>query len=110
MQPSLPSHTASRVLKAPAVFDLDSAVEVLDEIHGFLARGRHLVVDLSAVEYMNQAAVTVLLWAYRRLGAEEGSLTLTGLTPQARSVLSVSGVLKELAPDAEIPRQPGPSR
>lgn len=89
---------------------MDSAVEVIDEIHCLLPGCRNLDVDLSAVEYMNQAAVTVLLWAHRRLRSQGGSLTLTGLTPQARSVLSVSGVLKELVPDAGIPMQPGPPR
>jgi anti-sigma B factor antagonist len=78
---------------APAIFDLDSTPQVIDDIEYLSIWSPWVALDLSRVEFMNSAAVTVLVWARRRLRSLGGELVLVGPPPLARSVLSITGAL-----------------
>jgi anti-anti-sigma factor len=102
-------HSSGNLLYvAPAVFDLDATPDVIDDIESLSVWSPWIALDLSRVDFMNSAALTVLVWARRRLRALGGDLVLLGPTPLARSVLAVGGALEVLdvfVTSADLPKR-----
>ncbi|MCI8593681.1 MAG: STAS domain-containing protein [Oscillospiraceae bacterium] len=55
-----------------------------------------LTLDLSGVTFMDSSGIAVLLRAYKRMSAVGGSLTVTGVPPQAERVLKAAGLYRLL--------------
>jgi anti-anti-sigma factor len=66
----------------------EDLVRVMDEGH------RHIIVDLSGVEYMSSAGLRVLLATLKRIKAMKGELRLCGLQPFVREVFDMTGFSK----------------
>jgi anti-sigma B factor antagonist len=58
-----------------------------------VARGgeKHLVVDLSGVEYVSSAGLRVFLMLARKVKASGGKLALCGLPPSVKQVFDLAG-------------------
>ncbi|WP_175517017.1 STAS domain-containing protein [Planctomicrobium piriforme] len=54
---------------------------------------RHIVLDLSAVQYMTSAAIAKLIALHRRLVRNEGQLVLCSLQPEVTGTLATSHLL-----------------
>ena len=55
---------------------------------------RKLVLDLSAVTYIDSACIGCLMDVYRLLADKGGSVKLSGLQPRVETMLSMTGVHK----------------
>ncbi|GAA4830812.1 STAS domain-containing protein [Kitasatospora terrestris] len=86
--------------------ELDVATGPLLYVHlsNQLAHGRrHLVLDLGGVPFMDSSGLNVIIRAVRATRAEEGSLTLVGLTPQVDQLFRLTGIglTQQVHPDVE---------
>ena len=95
------------VYRAPAVFDTDSAVRVIEDLIESTKLSPYLAIDMSAVELMTSSAVTALLWAHRRTRVLGGRMVLAGMPQAASAALGVcgatdlfarAGTLRDIAP------------
>ncbi len=77
-----------------------SSTSALDLAHWLDAvdpqRHRAVVLDLSAVDYINGAGLRVLETAAHRLGSAGGELIVTGLQPVIRTTFDLSGPVPHL--------------
>jgi len=55
---------------------------------------RRLLVDLTAVSYIDSASIGCLMDVHRMLQEKSGSLRLSGLQPRVETMLSMTGVHK----------------
>jgi anti-anti-sigma factor len=80
------------VVSVAGDLDMHTERQLRDELTRF-SRGpaRHLVVDLSGVEFMASAGVHVLLAMSAQLGEAGGSLVLACVHPMVARVLSLTG-------------------
>lgn len=62
----------------------ESLLDLCDE------RPTRLVVDLSAVGYMDSSGVGTLVDIYRRVNAYKGSLALAGLNPRVQNLFQIT--------------------
>jgi anti-anti-sigma factor len=60
------------------------------------AGARQLVIDFSAVTYIDSASIGCLMDIHRLLREVEGSVQLSGLQPRVETMLSMTGVHKIL--------------
>ncbi len=51
-----------------------------------------LILDFSGVSFMDSSGIAVVLRAHRRMTSFGGSLTVTGVPPQAKKVFDAAGV------------------
>lgn len=51
-----------------------------------------LVVDLSGLDFIDCAALSVLVWAHKRLSEDGHRLVITGAQPAVRRVLDLTGL------------------
>jgi anti-anti-sigma factor len=56
--------------------------------------GKKILVDLSAVTYLDSASIGCLMDIYRLLREQTGELKLCGLTPRVETMISMTGVHK----------------
>src|SRR6185436_20727722 len=69
-----------------------------EEVRGILEEGsRHLVLDLSAVSYIDSATIGCLVEIHRLVADLGGALRLSGLRPRVHGMLSMTGVDRFLA-------------
>jgi len=61
------------------------------------AGARRLVLDLSAVGYVDSASIGCLMDIHRLLHDKGGVLTLSGLQPRVETMISMTGVHKIIA-------------
>jgi anti-anti-sigma factor len=67
----------------------------LAEVQRLVASGvRSLAVDLSAVVYLDSAAIGCLMDVHRLLREAKGVVRLFGLQPRVRTMISMTGVLR----------------
>jgi anti-sigma B factor antagonist len=72
--------------------DLYSAPELRDELAALPEDARCLVVDLTAMTFVDSAGIAALLVAARRLRAHGGTMTLVVEDPRVLRVLEVTGL------------------
>ena len=79
------------------------------ELQATIREGNHhLVLDLSAVEYISSAGIRVLLTFYNQLNQIRGSLALSKVSAPARSILEMAG-LSELLLQKSATSVPSPA-
>ena len=78
--------------------DHHSAGKVIDDIEVLIGGRfpRELVVDMSAVSFMDSSGIAIVLGAYRRMMQVEGSIRLVNIPKQAAKVLKAAGIDKIL--------------
>ncbi|MCF8009700.1 MAG: anti-sigma factor antagonist [Clostridiales bacterium] len=54
----------------------------------------NLLIDLSNVEFIDSSGLGVILGRYNRITRSGGKVILTGLKPQVRNVMELSGLLR----------------
>jgi anti-sigma B factor antagonist len=68
---------------------------------------RRLVIDMTAVTYIDSATIGCLVEIHRLLGDQGGSVTLTGLHRRVENMITMTGVHKFLNVERpERPREP----
>ena len=83
----------ARVLRASGEFGLESADEFRGQVDGALATGAPVVLDLSAVDFMDSTALSVILNALKESWARGQALLIAGpLRQQIASLFSITGV------------------
>lgn len=55
---------------------------------------RHLVLDLSNVDFLDSSGLGVILGRYKRITVQGGRMALVGVVPPVRRVLEFSGVTR----------------
>jgi anti-sigma B factor antagonist len=86
-------------LDASTVEQFDSAI---DEV--IAADGRLVVLDLSAVGFLDSTGLRGIVRASSLLAEHEGRLTVTGLSGAAQRVLELTGLLERLRDPAPLGR------
>ncbi|MFG2916118.1 STAS domain-containing protein [Kitasatospora sp. NPDC048298] len=79
----------------PLSGDLDdfSAREVRHLLDALADTGTtRVVVDLTAVDFLDSTGLNVLIGAARRVRGEQGTLRLAGAVPRVRDLVELSGV------------------
>jgi anti-anti-sigma factor len=86
-------HGRRSVLRLQGELDLCSKDDLCRAVTSALKRHpRILVVDLSALEFMDCSGLAVLIWAHKTLAAQQGRLLITGSTPIVRRLMHLTGV------------------
>jgi anti-anti-sigma factor len=86
--------------------ELDASTE--DQLRSALARALErspelLVVDLSALGFMDCSGLSVLVWAHQRLAEQERQLLLTGAQPVVQRLIRLTGLDTYLHVSARSP-------
>lgn len=55
---------------------------------------RHMVVNLSGVNYIDSSGLGVLLGRYKRISRDGGRMFIVGSPPQVRKIIEMSGLLR----------------
>lgn len=85
------------VLRLQGELDLCTKAQLCRAITGVLKRHpRILVVDLSALSFMDCSGLSVLVRAHNRLAAQQHQLLITGCTPVVRRLMSLTGLDAQL--------------
>ena len=80
------------VIKLTGSIDALTAPQITEFIQGQVAKGHiKLVADMSGVDYTSSAGLRVLLGAIKETRAKSGDLRLTGVQPDVKKVLNLSG-------------------
>lgn len=83
------------VLRIRGEVDLYTTPHLKDEIRALIEAGvQHLVVDLSAVEYLDSTALGALVGALKRLRERDGDLRLASPPPRIHKLLEITRLLK----------------
>jgi stage II sporulation protein AA (anti-sigma F factor antagonist) len=73
--------------------DVDTVPELRDHLSDQVGRGRrHLLLDLSAVPFMDSSGLNVILRAYEETRRVGGSVRLISPTPTVQRILDLTGV------------------
>jgi anti-anti-sigma factor len=85
--------TVVRVKEAKLTYPVLSAFfsEVRQRVEG---GARKVVIDLSAVTYLDSASIGCLMDVHRLLQEQGGALRLSGLQPRVETMISMTGVHK----------------
>ncbi|MET9855578.1 STAS domain-containing protein [Streptomyces sp. NPDC006450] len=79
------------VLALTGALDMDTVPRVTAATDTLVLAGRTLVLDLSAVTFMDSSGLNTLLILRNRAEAEHGTLELCGLPDQALRLLDITG-------------------
>ena len=91
------AHTA--VLSVGGELDMETAALFEDRLAQQLRQGRrHLVLDLSALGFMDSSGLNVLIRAVHKARAAGGDLYLAAPTSAVRRILEITGVTTTLPP------------
>ncbi|MBO8168249.1 MAG: anti-sigma factor antagonist [Thermoanaerobacteraceae bacterium] len=63
----------------------------------------NLLLDLSGVNFIDSSGLGVILGRYKKLAKENRSIAISGVQPQVRKILELSGIMKiiEVYPSEE---------
>ena len=94
-------HISQRIVGGVAVIDVQGrvtageGVETLrDKVNSLLHQDhRNLILNLSAVDYLDSAGLGEIVGAYATVRRQAGSLKLVGLTSRIRDLLSITKLL-----------------
>ena len=80
-----------QVLILDGRLDSEAAVELKQRVKKMVRNGpASLVLDMTAVSYVDSAGLGVLVACLRTVTAKEGDLKLSGLSPQLKSVFELT--------------------
>ena len=79
--------------------DLASATQIEHAFVDATSRGSRVVIDLAAVEFIDSIGVATLLRAQRHADANDHSLVLRRIPPQARRLFELAGVTSAFVTD-----------
>ncbi len=87
---NLPEATAIVTLQGPMT--LGSSLKLIDsQINAAIADGiTHMVIDLTAVDYVDSAGLGMLMYTYGTLNGKNGSLRLCGVAKRVMSLLQLT--------------------
>jgi anti-sigma B factor antagonist len=96
----LPAATAVVTLSGPMT--LGSSLKLIDaQINTAIAEGvSHMVIDLTAVDYVDSAGLGMLMYTYGTLNEKSGSLRLCGIAPRVMALLKLTKTDAVLSIDA----------
>ncbi len=81
------------VLAVSGELDLASAALFREKVGEVMGTGvRHLVVDLSGVDFVDSSGLGAMLWAERRLEAVGGDLQAVNCRPPVERVIALAGL------------------
>ncbi len=89
----------ARVTEGPVI---DSIQQQLSNLLGEDA-GQRVVLDLSRVEIMSSAMLSVLVQAYRQLAESSGRLVLSGLKPPVLKVFEITRLNQLFRLEVDVP-------
>lgn len=69
--------------------DASNAAAVKDRLQGMLKAGQRVVIDISALEFVDSSGLGVLLSALRLVSKDGGDLKLAGATKSMRAILEL---------------------
>jgi anti-sigma B factor antagonist len=97
------AHEAADVtlLKFRGEFDLASSAAAWDALNPHLVDHRHVRVDLSGVEFIDSSGLSVFVQCRHRQDCNGGSFTVTAMSPAARHLLELAGLLEFLGADGD---------
>jgi stage II sporulation protein AA (anti-sigma F factor antagonist) len=73
--------------------DIDTATELHHHLANQVHHGRrHLLLDLSAVPFMDSSGINIILKAYKETRQADGSVRLIDPTPAVQRILDLTGV------------------
>ena len=72
--------------------DLSTVSQLRERLYELADAGEPLIVDLEQVSFIDSTGLGALVGAYRRAAAHGGSLHAVCVQPQARKLLSLTGV------------------
>ena len=75
-----------------------------------LAGARQIIVDLSAVTFLDSEGLAVILFAHQRMRSSGGSLVLRHANPAVLRLLDVTNIADVIEVDDPGPRRPALSR
>ncbi|MFQ3671438.1 MAG: STAS domain-containing protein, partial [Verrucomicrobiia bacterium] len=97
----------SRTLTLAGRLDSRWAGHLTESVATALREGaHHIQLDLAQVSFISSAGLRALLQAHKRIAAARGLLRLRNPSPEARTILELSGLEALLAPLPDLP-QPG---
>jgi len=65
-------------------------------------KGMQLVVDLADVTYMDSTGLGVFVGLFKQLRANEGDLTLTGMSERLRRLFDITGLADVMDINTEV--------
>ncbi|MET9463773.1 STAS domain-containing protein [Streptomyces sp. NPDC006544] len=84
-------HAGRAVVTVAGSLDMDTCPRVTETTDALTLRGQTLILDLSAVTFIDSSALNMLLTLRQRVQAEDGALELRGVPRQAMRVLDITG-------------------
>jgi len=84
------------IVRLGGEFDHAVTEEVRDYLDVWLRRSgaRHLVLNLSTLEFMDSSGLGVILGRYRRLAPEGGRIVVCGVNPTVHRMFELSGLYR----------------
>jgi len=89
-------HDGCLVVVVEGDLDIVSSREFDDYLTGARRDHRHLIIDLSAVSFMDTSSLAVIVGHWKRLTAEGGSLALAGARYRHTKTLWITGLAHRL--------------
>jgi stage II sporulation protein AA (anti-sigma F factor antagonist) len=81
------------VVSVGGELDIETATQLHHHLAGQLLQGRrHLVLDLSSLDFMDSSGLNILIRAARDAREAEGDLHLVAPTPAVRRILEITGL------------------
>jgi anti-anti-sigma factor len=85
------SPTQTAVLALAGEIDLHESAQVRQRLEPVLAqKPRRLLIDLTAVSYMDSSGLAVLIEAFQRIQPQGGVLALCGLQPAVQDIFEIA--------------------
>jgi anti-anti-sigma factor len=89
--PQVSQHDGATVIKLAGEIDMNHSPAVHQSLVEVLtAKPARLIIDLTAVSYMDSSGVGILVDALRRMRASNGKLALVAVAPRVLSVLQIT--------------------
>ncbi|MFF0425090.1 STAS domain-containing protein [Streptomyces sp. NPDC004520] len=87
------------VLTVAGELDMETAGRLQELLTEQFGQGRHrLVLDLSALDFMDSSGLNVLIRAVNKARESDGDLYLAAPTPAVRRILEITGVMTTIPP------------
>ena len=98
---STPTHAT---VVAPAEVDLATSAALRDDIEHALQESAWVIVDLSAVEFIDSSGLSVLMWGRKMAVERDGNLVLVGSGERTRKMLHITQLdqVFDLYPTADL--------